>query len=153
MSQVQVRSIKPADALVARELLLELGHENDVKSLSWRISAIEGTPRERVVVAEVDGKVAGLAAANVYRYFHTEGLVCRVTALVVGNHFRKKGIGHALVAWAERWAIEQGCDRVEITARHEKGEALTFLLKQGYEDRSRRFFKHLTPGGGTQGEN
>jgi GNAT superfamily N-acetyltransferase len=151
MSEVKIRPIKAADAAWACALIRELGHENDEKSLAWRISAIDGTPRERVMVAEVDGKPAGLCAANVYRYFHTEGLVCRVTVLVVHNDFRKQGIGHLLMAWAESWSREQGCDRMEITARKERGDSLEFLLKLGYEDTSRRFFKHLS-GGGQKGE-
>ncbi len=151
MSEIKIRNIRAADAAAVRGLLLDLGHENDPKSLAWRISAIEGTPRERVVIAEVDGKVAGLAAANAYRYFHVEGLVCRVTALVVHQDFRRHGIGKSLIAWAEAWALEQGCDRMEITARKERGESLDFLLRRGYEDTSRRFFKHLS-GGGQKGE-
>ena len=151
MTETKIRSIRAADAPWACAVIRDLGHENDEKSLAWRISAIDGTPRERVVVAEVDGKQAGLCAANVYRYFHTEGLVCRITVLVVDKQFRRHGIGHALMSFAESWAREQGCDRVEITARKERGEALEFLLKSGYEDTSRRFFKHLS-GDGQTGE-
>ena len=151
MNEVKIRGIRANDAIFTRQMLHDIGHENDEKSLAWRISAIEGTPRERVVIAEVDGKQAGLAAANVYRYFHTEGLVCRVTVLVVDENFRRHGIGKALMRWAEAWALEQGCDRMEITARKDRGESLEFLLRQGYEDTSRRFFKHLS-GAGQKGE-
>jgi GNAT superfamily N-acetyltransferase len=151
MSEIKIRNIHPADAAFACAIIRDLGHENDEKSLAWRISAIEGTPRERVVIAEVDGKPAGLCSANVYRYFHTEGLVCRVTVLAVHKDFRRKGIGNMFIAWAESWAREQGCDRMEITARKERSDSLDFLLRQGYEDTSRRFFKHLS-GGGQKGE-
>jgi GNAT superfamily N-acetyltransferase len=151
MPELKIRNIRPADAKFACAIIKDLGHENDEKSLAWRISAIEGTARERVVVAEVDGKPAGLCAANVYRYFHTEGLVCRVTVLAVLESHRRHGIGMALMAWAEGWAREQGCDRMEVTARKERGDSLNFLLRQGYEDTSRRFFKHLS-GGGQKGE-
>ena len=151
MSSIEIRPIRPADAPAARALLLDLGHDNDVKSLSWRISAIEGTPRERVMVATIDGIVVALAAASAFRYFHVEGLVCRVTALVVSQDHRRHGIGKRLMIWAEAWALEQGCDRVEVTARKERGESLKFLLENGYEDTSRRFFKHLA-GGGQKGE-
>jgi GNAT superfamily N-acetyltransferase len=152
MSDFLIRNIRPADAAFACELIRELGHEADEKSLAWRISAIEGTPRERVVVAETEGRQAGLSAANVYRYFHTDGLVCRVTVLIVKNEFRNRGIGKGLVAWAENWAREQGCDRMEITARNERRDSLDFLIKQGYQDTSRRCFKHLK-GFGESGEN
>src|SRR5260221_4565651 len=113
MSEIKIRNIKATDAAFTRQMLHDIGHESDEKGLTWRISAIEGTPRERVVIAEVDGKQAGVAAANVYRYFHTEGLVCRVTVLVIDNKFRRQGIGKALMRWAEAWALEQGCDRME----------------------------------------
>ena len=151
MSEVKIRNIHASDAIFTRQMLLDLGHENDEKSLAWRISAIEGTPRERVVIADVDGKPAGICAASVYRYFHTEGLVCRVTVLVVKEEYRKHGVGSSMMRWAEGWALEQGCDRMEVTARKERGEALNFLLKQGYEDTSRRFFKHMS-GFGNKGE-
>jgi GNAT superfamily N-acetyltransferase len=151
MPEIKIRPIHPADAAFACAIIRDLGHENDEKSIAWRISAIEGTPRERVMVAEVDGKPAGLCAANVYRYFHTEGLVCRVTVLAVDQSFRRHGIGTMMMDWAEAWAREQGCDRMEITARKERGDSLNFLLRQGYEDTSRRFFKHLS-GGGQKGE-
>ena len=151
MAEIKIRDIKASDAAFTRQMLNDIGHENDPKSLAWRISAIEGTPRERVLIAEVGGQQAGLLAANVYRYFHTEGLVCRVTVLVIDTKFRRQGVGKSLMRWAEAWAVEQGCDRMEITARKERGESLEFLLKQGYEDTSRRFFKHLS-GDGRLGE-
>lgn len=151
MPEIKIRNIHPADAAFAVAIIRDLGHENDEKSIAWRISAIEGTPRERVVIAECDGKPAGLCAANVYRYFHTEGLVCRITVLAVGSEYRRHGIGKLLIAWAEAWAVEQGCDRMEITTRKGRSESLEFLLRQGYEDTSRRFFKHLS-GGGEKGE-
>jgi GNAT superfamily N-acetyltransferase len=151
MSSIMIRPIRPSDAVFTRAMLMTLGHDNEEKSMAWRISAMEGTPRERVVIAEVDGKPAGLAAASVYRYFHIDGLVCRVTVLVVHPDFRKQGIGKALMVWAESWAAEQGCDSMEITARKERGDSLQFLLRQGYEDTSRRFFKSLS-GSGQKGE-
>lgn len=151
MNEVKIRNIKASDAVFTRRMLQAVGHDNDEKNLAWRISAMEGTPRERVVIAEVNGKQAGLAAASVYRYFHTEGLVCRVTVLVVDLEFRRHGIGHELMQWAEDWALEQGCDRLEITSRKDSGGSLEFLLRQGYEDTSRRFLKHLS-GAGQKGE-
>jgi GNAT superfamily N-acetyltransferase len=149
--ELKIRNIHPADAAFAKRIIQDLGHENDEKSLAWRISAIEGTPRERVMVAELDGKPVGLCAASAYRYFHTEGLVCRVTVLAVDTSVRRQGVGLALMKWAEGWALEQGCDRMEITARKERAESLNFLFKQGYEDTTRRFFKHLG-GKGQKGE-
>ena len=74
-----------------------------------------------------------------------------MTVLLVDKAYRKHGIGHTLMAWAESWSREQGCDRMEISARKESGDSLAFLLKLGYEDTSRRFFKHLS-GGGQKGE-
>lgn len=147
MAEVKIRNIRPSDSHFACDMIRLLGHENDVKSMAWRITAIEGTPRERVIIAEVDGQSAALASLNAYRYFHVDGLVCRVTALVVHPDFRKHGIGKTLIRYAEVWALEQGCDRVEVTARKEHADAMGFLLKLGYEDTSRRFFKHLGEAG------
>ena len=68
-----------------------------------------------------------------------------VTALVVAEAARGQGIGRALMAAAETWAVERGCVLLEVTSNRRRVDAHAFYERLGYEATSFRFAKALSP--------
>jgi GNAT superfamily N-acetyltransferase len=71
----------------------------------------------RVLVAGLDGAVAGLIAFSPTHLLEHERPSCRITALVVQPHVRRSGAGTAPLDAAEAEARRLGCFRLEVTCR------------------------------------
>src|SRR5204863_3055212 len=99
--------------------------------------------REVVLVAELDGDLVGLATVHVTTVLHRPTSVGRITALVVAERARRRGVGRALVAASERWIAARGCGLLELTSNRQRIEAHAFYERLGYEPTSLRFKKSL----------
>ena len=69
--------------------------------------------------------------------------VARITALVVDQRARRRGIGRLLVDYALRWAEQRECELVELTSALNRAEAHAFYRDLGFEPNSLRFRKSL----------
>jgi GNAT superfamily N-acetyltransferase len=69
--------------------------------------------------------------------------VTRITALVVHQRARRRGIGRLLIDHALRWAEQKGCELVELTSALSRAEAHAFYGDLGFEANSLRFRKSL----------
>ena len=69
----------------------------------------------------------------------------RITALVVDRDARQRGVGRLLMEHAERMAVAEGCEFVELTSAADRADAHAFYRGIGYETNSLRFRK--LPGG------
>jgi GNAT superfamily N-acetyltransferase len=65
----------------------------------------------------------------------------RISALVVDENIRRRGIGTTLVKAADDFFVGRGCNRVELTSNNRRLEAHRFYLAKGYEIRSKHFVK------------
>ncbi len=88
------------------------------------------------LVAEDDGRILG--------YLTMREIISRSTAwvedLVVGSEWRRRGVGSALLAAAERWAYERGLQRITLETQTKNYPAICFCQKHGmvfcgYNDR------------------
>jgi GNAT superfamily N-acetyltransferase len=50
----------------------------------------------------------------------------------VSSGFRSRGIGHLLIACAERWAVEQGLKMILVRSRDTREAAHRFYLREGF---------------------
>jgi GNAT superfamily N-acetyltransferase len=141
---VTVRDATPADAVAVAGLLGELGHPTSASEAARRLHR----PGERVVLAESDGRAVGLTALTVGQQVSRSGPVARVTALVVSETARGRGVGRRLMARAEELAREAGCEGIELTSglRPEREAAHRFYEAIGYERTSYRFWRPLGDG-------
>jgi GNAT superfamily N-acetyltransferase len=142
---VRIRDARAGDAPGLARLLAELGYPDDEERVLARAEAFGGHAGSFLLVAEDEEELAGLASATVVPLLHEDGSWCRLSALVVGSGHRRRGIARALVAEAERRALESGCRYLEVTTGERPGRdaAHAFYESVGLEQVSRRYLKEL----------
>ncbi|GAA0582980.1 GNAT family N-acetyltransferase [Kribbella sandramycini] len=145
---MQIRPVAPSDAAAVNELLGQLGYlQDDVAGTTARIRFWADDPASAAYVADADGNLLGVVAVHVCPYFERAGFWGRMVALVVAAETRGQGIGGQLVAAAERFAAERGCDRMEVSSSDHRRAAHAFYLAHGYVDQagsSSRFRRDLS---------
>jgi ribosomal protein S18 acetylase RimI-like enzyme len=139
-----IRPATPDDAPSAASLLKELGYNQPVEFFRERLTIFGGKPDELVLVAEQAGSVVGLLAFRAFLYFHEPGKQGRIIALVVSEGVRGGGIGRAMVAECEKFALECGCKRMEVTTGTQREKAHRFYESMGYQETSKRYLKLIT---------
>ncbi len=114
---VELERTFPTDRLSARSFrhLLRRGHAD-------------------VWVYEVSGRTLGDAVVLYRRNTH----IARLYSLVVAPRARGKGIGSALVVWAERHAARRGCIELQLEVRPDNKAARALYIGRGYADRGTR---------------
>jgi GNAT superfamily N-acetyltransferase len=142
---VRVREALAKDAPGLASLLAELGYPDDDDRVLARAAAFGGDPGSFLLVAEDGDELAGLASATVIPLLHKDGSWCRLSALVVASGRRRSGVGRALVAEAERRALEAGCRYLEVTSGERPGREAShaFYESLGLQQVSRRYLKAL----------
>lgn len=146
-----IRFAVEADAAAISFLLGELGHPLEPAQVVRKLEAIRGSSLDRVWVAEfppdalADRReaLAGLLSFHAIQMLHTPGNLGRITALVVHPGVRGRGVGRRLVAVAEGFARDCGCERLELTSAAHRHDAHRFYAKLGFSPRPVRFVKDL----------
>jgi GNAT superfamily N-acetyltransferase len=139
-----IRTAMPEDAPEMAPLLAELGYPQQVTTLPERIKQLADTDTDTVLVAELDGRVVGVACLHVTVFFHEPGADrARLTALVVESARRGTGIGGRLLRAAETAARQRGCAKLELTSAAHRTAAHRFYEAAGYRVVPHRFSKDL----------
>jgi ribosomal protein S18 acetylase RimI-like enzyme len=81
---------------------------------------------ELFLVAELDGVLAGTVMAGY------EGHRGWINYLAVDPAARRRGLGRALMAEAERLLRERGCPKINLQVRADNREALAFYERIGF---------------------
>ena len=140
---VRVRDAQPDDATAIAELLAQLGYPASTDQAKARLSRLDADPSARVLLADDDGRVAGLAVTYVEPLIEHDRPVLRLQALAVGERFRRRGAGRALVEAVEEEARSRGCDTVVLTSAEQRADAHAFYLSVGFDQTGRRFVKDV----------
>lgn len=160
---VTIRAAVIDDAEAVAALLAELGYPQQAANTAQSLQLALADPRQAVWVAEVSepenaggqnvagqdvGRqapttVVGFAAATTLFYFHLGRSIARLSSLVVSERRRGLQLGAQLLAAAERWAGEQGCDQLELTSSTKRERAHGFYRRAGYEPSAYRFVRRL----------
>jgi GNAT superfamily N-acetyltransferase len=155
-SPVVTRVALPVDVPQLVELLGELraveGRESLAVDPGWPADDVEGRlyraladPGYRVVVATEDEVPAGMAVlATASLGPLTDERALTVSHLVVRHRFRRRGIGHALLAAAAAYADEIGLDHVLVGAYPALREANRFYARLGFAPLSVRRVAHVS---------
>ena len=143
-SSLRIRPAVAADASEVARLLTLLGHPTDPGDVSSRWGEWSAAGNTALVAVRPGGTLAGLATLHQMRVLHRPMPVGRITALVVDDSVRGRGIGRALVTAAERALARSGCGLIEVTSNLRLARAHAFYERLGYARTSVRLAKPLT---------
>jgi GNAT superfamily N-acetyltransferase len=138
-----IRAARRSDAAAIVELLGRLGYPETREAVSLRIERFSRSDTDRILVAAIGSHVAGVLAAQIVPESAAVGKRCRVTAVVVDERHRRKGIGRQLMESAEAFALSTGCVGVEIPGADRRTEAHAFYRRLGYQEARTGFLKLL----------
>jgi GNAT superfamily N-acetyltransferase len=131
------------DAAAIAGLLTQLGYPCDDSDVEERIDRLQ-IVGDRIVVAEVEGKVAGVAHLQVTPALERDAPVARIGALVVDEALRGQGVGRALVEAVETEARLRGCELIYLTTSEQRDDARAFYERLSFEPTGRRYSRTLS---------
>ena len=140
---MQIRDARPEDAAALARLVDQLGYPTSADAVAARLQRLEASPADRVLVAELDGEIVGAASVHYSLTLEYDEPAAKLSAIVVDEQHRRRGIGEALARAVEEEAIRQGCCLVFLTTAERRADAHAFYRRLGYEETGRRFAKPL----------
>jgi ribosomal protein S18 acetylase RimI-like enzyme len=132
------------DAAALAQLMCELGYETTKSEMQMRLKRITTDERCRTFAAVCDGKVCGMISTVTYPSYEHNDLSGRILALVILRPMRRRGIGRALIATAEKDFAQRGIKRVALNTRLTREDTHKFYESLGYERNGWRFVKQLS---------
>ena len=126
-----IRDARPSDVAALHRLIGQLADAPDELAFCARFERVAAATGHRIIVAEVDGEVAG-----VLHVFERPALEkpCEavIQALVVDEGRRSAGIGEALMREAEAWASQRTLPSTALYTRTDRHRARAFYERIGY---------------------
>ena len=98
----------------------------------------------RTFVAVLDGKVCGMIGTLTCPSYEHNNPGGRILALATLGTMRRRGIGRALIARAEKDFAERGITRIALNTQLTREDAHKFYESLGYERNGWRFVKQLS---------
>jgi GNAT superfamily N-acetyltransferase len=138
-----IREPRAEDAAAIATLLGQLGYPTGAAAVNGRLDRLRDAG-DRVVVAEVGGRVVGVASLHVSPSLEDDGPAGKLAALVVDEAHRGSGIGRALVDAMEAEARARGCAVFFLTTAERRADAHAFYERLGLEYTGRRYAKTLS---------
>lgn len=139
-----IRPWQESDVPTLRTLALELGYPCSEEEMRTRLQQMQGSVM-----------VASTPAQQVMGWVHVYALhlphlppYAEVSALVVGQTYKRLGLGGILLNAAEDWARANGLSLLRLYSSMARAhEAHPFYLRQGYQAQKQKmlFVKNLVP--------
>ena len=128
-----IRAAEVNDAAALAQLMCELGYETTKSEMQMRLEPIVTDERLRTFVAVYDGKVCGMIGTLTYPSIEHNDPSGRIVVLVILKTMRRRGIGRALIATAEKDFAQRGIRRVALNTRLTREDAHKFYESLGYQ--------------------
>lgn len=129
---IQIREATVEDAAaVSRLNISELGYGLRAQETAERISQVLPLEHEKLLVAELDGKVVGYIDGCTYECVYTKKMI-DILALAVRGDTRRQGVGEALMRGIEDWGRSKGAAGVRLISRSDRKGAHQFYEAIGY---------------------
>jgi N-acetylglutamate synthase-like GNAT family acetyltransferase len=137
-----IRDARAGDAAAIVDLLGQLGYRAEAETVEARRARLLAAG-DRLVVAEREGRVVGLANLHVSPSLEYDAPTAKLGAVVVDEANRGAGIGRALVETMEAEARARGCAVFFLTTAERRADAHAFYERIGLERTGRRYAKTL----------
>ena len=138
-----IRDARAGDAAVIAALLGQLGYPTGSGAVDARLQRLS-IVGDRVVVAERDARVVGLAHLQVTPGIERDRPAAKIGALVVDEAVRGTGVGRALVDALDAEARRRGCELLYLTTSERRDDAHAFYARVGLEQTGRRYSRTLS---------
>ncbi|HUK31362.1 MAG TPA: GNAT family N-acetyltransferase [Candidatus Acidoferrum sp.] len=145
--EISIRGPRMEDAAALARLATQLGYPSTPEQVVPRLEAILRDPMAVLFVVErASGEVTGFIHLMHQHLIEYDQRV-EVAGLVVDEECRGMGIGRALMARAEEWAVERGCRHINVRSKISRAAAHAFYEGLGYEHykSQKAFRKDLKP--------
>lgn len=123
---IRVQLASEQDDTATQELLAQLGYVLTVDEVRARLVMLAASGTDPVLLATEDGKAVGLIAMHYATMLHHREPVARITALVVRDGVRGKGVGRILVDVGANLAQQAGCGQMELTTALHRTDSQAF---------------------------
>jgi GNAT superfamily N-acetyltransferase len=128
-----IRAPREQDYARLAELAGQLSYPSTADEIAQRLAAMAGSRDHAVFVAETQGgEIAGWIAVFISRGLEVNPRG-EISGLIVDERFRSQAVGKHLLARAEEWAREQGCDVVGLRSNVIRDRAHAFYIREGYQ--------------------
>lgn len=128
----KIRMAHAADHIRMAELAGQLSYPSTPEEIARRLQVLQRTADAAVFVAELEtGEIAGWIAVFVYRTVEADARA-EVSGLVVDERFRSQRVGEHLLARAEEWGRENGCQAIGLRSNVIRERAHAFYERHGY---------------------
>lgn len=143
--ELTLRTGELRDCECVTGLMREIHYPMTCAVMRERMESIEADPDACMMMAEVDGNVAGSIGVQIVQSHAYPEPTAQITLLIVGNEYRREGIGSRLVARVEAWGIERGTVQLEVIGAHRERNAIAFDFFEhiGFEKHGYRLIKKL----------
>jgi ribosomal protein S18 acetylase RimI-like enzyme len=140
---VLIRNVRPDEVQALATLIAQLGYPTSEEAVARRVERFQASNADRLAVAEMDGQAVGLAGLHISLAVEYDDPVAKLSAIVVDERYKGRGIGRALVAEMEAEARRRGCCLIFLTTAERRKDAQSFYRQLGFEETGRRFAKRL----------
>ena len=134
-----IRDATENDAESVAHLLVELGKSTDPADVPLRLSRLRLAGGSAYLATSRSGEPFGLMTMTLIAGLADPGPIAYITALVITESARRRGVGHALVARAIEWARTRGCVRLTVTSADARSDAHEFYPSCGLAYTGKRF--------------
>jgi GNAT superfamily N-acetyltransferase len=128
------RADVPAIVALLADDVIGAGREGAVDEAYWTaFERIEADPGNRLVVADLDGEVAGTLQLTVVPGMSRHGMPrAQIEAVRIAAGHRGRGLGRQMIGWAVAAARHDGCGLVQLTSDKRRGDAIRFYESLGF---------------------
>lgn len=124
----------PAIVALLADDVIGAGREGGSDAYLTAFRAVDADPRNHLVVAEIDGEVAGTLQLTYIPGISRKGAErAQIEAVRVAAAHRSRGLGRQMIVWAIDQARERGCGLVQLTSDKRRGDAIRFYESLGFE--------------------
>ena len=124
----------PAIVALLADDVIGAGREGESGRYLAAFREVSADPRNHLVVAEIDGEVAGTLQLTYIPGLSRMGAErAQIEAVRVAAAHRGRGLGRQMISWAIDQARQRGCGLVQLTSDKRRSDAIRFYASLGFE--------------------